>query len=178
MDSINKNQQEDNIENLHGQAAGQKIKELTEKADICFFCTGIKTGMQFPTRPMAVQEVDDMGNIWFLSADDSHKNAEIAADNFVQLLFQGTSYSDFLTVYGKATISKDKQKIKQLWKPILKTWFTEGEDDARITVIKVETDDGYYWDLKHGMAVSLVKRVVGAITGKTMDDSIEGTINL
>ncbi len=178
MDSINKNQQEDNIENLHGDEAGKKIKELTEKADTCFFCTALKTGGHFKTRPMAVQQVDEHGNFWFLSADDSHKNAEIENDDLVQLLFQGTGYSDFLSVYGKAQISKDKEKIKELWKPILKTWFTEGEDDARITVIKVETDGGYYWDLKHGMAVSLIKRIAGAVSGKTMDDSIEGSISL
>ncbi|MGE3509589.1 MAG: pyridoxamine 5'-phosphate oxidase family protein [Vicinamibacterales bacterium] len=29
------------------------------------------------------------------------------------------------------------QKIDELWEPLAKTWFTEGKDDPRITVIKV-----------------------------------------
>ena len=58
----------------------------------------------------------------------------------------------------------------------LKTWFTEGEDDPRITVIKVSPTEGYYWDTRHGMAVAMVKRVVGAIKVETIDDSIEGNI--
>ena len=178
MDSINKQQAEDNYQDLHSNKVVEKIKELTGKASTCFFCTNVKTGMPFATRPMAIQEVDDEGNIWFLSANDSHKNQEIMVDSFVQLLFQGSDYSDFLSLHGLATISEDKAKIKELWKPILKTWFTEGEDDPRISVIKFDPDGGYYWDTKHNMAVGLVKRIAGAIMGKTMDDSIEGRIGV
>ena len=178
MDSINKEQQEDNYKDLFGEEASHKIKEIAEKAGSCLFCTDIRTGQAFATRPMSHQKLDDEGNFWFLSADDSHKNDELQSDPYVQILFQGSSYSDFLSLYGVATISKDKQKIKELWQPILKTWFTEGVDDSRITVIQVKPLDGYYWDTKHNMAVGLVKRVVGAIVGKTMDDSIEGKIKV
>ncbi len=178
MDSINKEQPEDNCKDLNGEEATQKIKELSKKAKVCLFCSNIKTGKAFSTRPMAVQQVDDEGNLWFLSANDSYKNEELTNDNTVQLLFQGSSYSDFLTLYGKAIISKSKEKIKELWEPILKDWFTEGIDDPRITVIKVEPKEGYYWDTKNSMIVGLVKRVAGAIVGKTMDDSIEGSISV
>jgi general stress protein 26 len=178
MDSINQQQEENNFENLQGVEAINKIRELTDKAPSCFFCTDIESGKPFATRPMSVQEVDDEGNLWFLSANDSHKNYEIKNNSFVQLLFQGSSYSDFLNVYGKAAISEDKQKIKELWKPILKTWFTEGDDDPRISIIKVTPQEGYYWDTKHNMAVGLLKRVAGAVMGKTMDDSIEGNISV
>ena len=178
MDSINKQQTEDNFENLDGAMAVKKIKELTDKAPSCFFCTDIETGKPFITRPMSVQQVDGEGNLWFLSANDSHKNYEIRTDSAVQLLFQDSSYSDFLNLYGTATIIQDKEKIKELWKPILKTWFTEGVDDPRISVIKVTPEQGYYWDTKHTMAIGLLKRVTGAILGKTMDDSIEGNLNV
>jgi general stress protein 26 len=176
MDSINQQQPEKNHEDLSGQEAGLKIKELTENADTCYFCTKITTGQPLKVRPMSVREVDEDGNFWFLSADDSVKNADIAHDPGVHLLFQGSAHSDFLSVYGSATISRDKAKIKELWEPILKAWFTEGEDDSRITVIKVEAKEGYYWDNKHGNAIAFVKTVAGAIMGKTLDDSIEGKL--
>lgn len=178
MDSINKQQQEDNFQNLQGLEAVKKIRELTEKSSTCFFCTDITTGKPFSTRPMAVQKVDDDGVLWFLSADDSFKNNEMENDSAVQLLFKGFDYSDFLNLYGRASISKDKEKIKEMWKPILKTWFTEGMDDPRITVIKVEPVEGYYWDTKHNMAVGLIKRMAGALMGKTLDDSIEGNLDV
>ncbi len=132
MDSINKNQQEDNHKDLLGKAAVEKIKDLGESAK----------------------------------------------DAAVQLLFQGSKYSDFLNIYGEAEISRDKARIEEFWGPILKTWFTEGKDDPRITVIKVTPTEGYYWDNKHGNAVAFVKTAVGAALGKTMDDSIEGSVKL
>jgi general stress protein 26 len=122
---------------------------------------------------MAVQEMDKAGNIWFLSADDSHKNEELLRNPAVRLYFQGSPHSDFLLLNGTATISRDKTRIKELWKPVLKTWFTEGQDDPRITVIRVAPSEGYYWDTKHGIAVATIKMLIGAASGRTLDDSIE-----
>lgn len=178
MDSINKNQPEDNFENLFGADGLAKIKELAEKASSCFFCTKNDSDGLFATRPMAPEKIDDEGNFWFLSADDSHKNKEILADPTAQLLFQGSSYSDYLSLSGKVTISRDKGKIDELWDPMMKTWFTDGKDDSRITVLKFIPSQGYYWDTKHSMAVALAKRAYGAVVGKTFDDSIEGNIKV
>lgn len=176
MDSINRNQSEENHRDLGGTAAVEKIKELVGKAKTCFFCTSVAVGESEGDRPMSVQQVDDEGNLWFLSASDSHKNLEIGRDPSVKLYFQGSPHSDFLQLNGTASISRDKAKIKELWEPIVKTWFTEGVDDPRITVIKVRPTGGYYWDTKHGMAVAGIKMLIGAATGKTMDDSIEGKL--
>src|SRR5580698_9090611 len=111
MDSINKQQPEENTRNLEGHEAIEKIQALVKQAPSCFFCSNIKTGKPFSVRPMAVQKVDDDGNFWFLSADDSHKNDEISHDPAVQLLFQGSAHSDFLNIYGISSVSKDKEKI-------------------------------------------------------------------
>ena len=139
-------------------------------------CTGIATGDSEGARPMSVREVDAAGNLWFLSATDSHKNAEIARDPRVTLYFQGSAHSDFLVLHGTASISTDRAKIRELWEPIIKTWFTGGVDDPRISVIRVVPDGGYYWDTKHGNMVAGVKMMLGAAIGKTLDDSIEGVV--
>ncbi|MBC7788839.1 MAG: pyridoxamine 5'-phosphate oxidase family protein [Anaerolineae bacterium] len=178
MDSINKQQPEDNLEDLGAREAVNKIKEIVKIAQTCFFCTTVSTGRSSGARPMNVRQVDGKGNLWFLSANDSHKNEELALDPSVKLYFQGSPHSDFLQLNGYATISTNKAKIKELWKPVIKTWFTEGVDDPRITVIKIEPYDGYYWDTKHGNAVAGIKMLIGAALGKTLDDSIEGTLNL
>ena len=66
----------------------------------------------------------------------------------------------------------------ELWDPMVKVWFTEGKDDPRITLIKVEPDYGYYWDNKHGSFVAGVKMMAGVVMGKTLDDSIEGSLQV
>ncbi len=125
---------------------------------------------------MSVQKIDEDGTLWFLSANDSHKNHELVIAPEVTLYFQGSPHSDFLVLEGDATVSTSREKIEELWEPILKTWFTEGIDDPRISVIKVVPTEGYYWDTKHGNAVAGIKMLIGAALGKTMDDSIEGTL--
>jgi len=175
MDSINRNQSEHNHAELRGKDAVERIGNTVKKAHTCFFCTQAVQGSG-GVRPMGVLDVDAAGNLWFLSAADSRKNQELALDPHVTLFFQGSAHSDFLHLTGHANVSRDKQKIRELWSPIIKTWFTEGVDDPRITVIKVTPTDGYYWDNKHGSAVAGAKMLVGAAIGKTLDDSIEGHV--
>lgn len=176
MNSINQQSPEENYQDLRGSAAQERIKDLCEKATVCFFCTEGDGGRFNATRPMAMRLFDDHGNLWFLSAKDSHKNRQIQQHSFVHLMFQGSDYSDFLSLYGKATITYDEQKINELWSPMLKTWFTKGINDPRISIIKVEPAEGYYWDTKHNKVIGFMKRVVGAMMGETLDDSIEGSL--
>ena|ERR1700761_6359828 len=178
MNSINREQPEDNLKNLNGTEAIEKLKELAEGAKTCFFCSNIKTGIPISARPMTVQKVDEAGNLIFLSANDSGTDKDISTDPFVQLFFQGSKYSDYLNVYGIASLSSDKALIKELWSPLLKTWFTEGENDPRISVITVEPTEVYYWDNKHGNAIAFVKQLAGAVIGKTLDDSVEGKLEV
>ena len=142
----------------------------------CFFCTNISSANASGARPMSVLQVDQQGCLWFMSSKESVKNQELENDAEVKLYFQGSQHSDFLELHGYATVSTDKAKIKELWKPVIKTWFTEGIDDPRITVIQVTPTDGYYWDTKHNQAVAGIKMLIGAAIGKTLDDSIEGTL--
>lgn len=174
MDSINANQPEDNRADLGSAESVERIRAVVKKTESCFFCTAVATGDSGATRPMSVLQVDDAGTLWFLSASDSHKNREIAQEPAVRLFFQGSEHAGFLTLTGTASVSRSKAKIKELWSPLLKTWFTDGIDDARITAIGVAPRGGYYWDNKHGSAVAGIKMLVGAAIGKTLDDSIEG----
>ena len=178
MDSINREQPEDNREDLRGTEAIERIRDMVDKAETCFFCTAVSRGSSGATRPMAVQKIDGDGTLWFLSAADSHKNRELEEDPAVRLFFQVSEHAGFMTLTGRARITRDRRKIKELWSPILKTWFTEGEDDPRITVIAVSPTGGYYWDNKHGKAIAGIKMMVGAAIGKTLDDSIEGTLGV
>lgn len=169
---------ESNRDNLHGQEAIQKIKDVVDKTESCFFCTAVTVGDSSGARPMAVRQVDDAGNLWFLSPIDSHKNDEVKIDPRVRLYFQASSHSYFLELNGHASISRDREKISELWEPLLKTWFTEGKDDPRITAIKVTPVEGYYWNTRHGNIVAGAKMLIGTATGKQMDDSVEGSLDL
>jgi general stress protein 26 len=177
VNSINELQSEENRRDLVGDPAIRTIKRIVERAENCFFCTTCADG-SCTARPMNVRQVDDEGNLWFLSADDSYKNDELTKDNAVRLYFQGSKNSDFLYVDGKADLSKDRRKIEELWEPVLRTWFTDGVEDSRISVIRFRPSSGYYWETKHGSMVAGIKMMIGAAIGKTLDDSMEGTLEV
>lgn len=176
MHSIDRNQPEETREPLQGADAIKRIREMAEDAETCFFCTALSLGESFGARPMGVLKVDDHGHLFFMSPSDSDKNREIEANPEVRLFFQESKRAGFLSVSGKASISRDKALIDELWSPIFKTWFTEGKDDPRITVVEVAPTSGYYWDTKHGSMVNATKMLVGAVIGKTLDDSVQGTL--
>ena len=166
------------IKNLGNEEAILKLKELATDIGVCMFCTDLSVA-PFATRPMAVQEVDDNGYLWFLSAADSNKNFEIKEDEKVQLVFAKSADSHFLTVYGDAYVIRDTKKVDELWNPFIRAWFPEGKDDPNVSVIVVKPIIAYYWDTKDGKMVSLIKIATAALTGNAhADGGVEGTLRL
>jgi general stress protein 26 len=164
-------------QDLAGEKGIDKLKELAKEIDFCMFCTQVDE-LPFSTRPMSTREVDDKGNIWFLSRAGSNKNVEINQDDKVQLLYAKPGSSEFLSVYGHADVIRDRKKAEELWSFWAKTWFNEGVDDPELTLIRVRPESCYYWDTRNNRMVSLLKIVAGAITGTQKDDGIEGELKL
>lgn len=163
--------------NLISKEAVAKLKEMAEDIKMCMFFTELSV-RPIPTRPMGVQEVDDHGNLWFLSSKSSNKNFEINHDNEVQLVFAKNSDAHYLSVFGKAYIYTDRGHVEDIWTPTAKAWFEEGKDDPDATVIKVEPTDAYYWDTKYGKLVTLLKIGMGAITGNVDEGGVEGRLKV
>ena len=161
--------------NLTGAEAIEKIRELA-KGNMCMFCT-FEDG-KLCTRPMSTQEIEDDGSIWFFSQKSSNKNEEIKNNSTVHLIYSKESGNEYLDIEGEASIEYDKEKVEELWNGFLNTWFTEGKDDPDVSLIRVRPRSGHYWDTKNNKVISLAKIAIGAITGKTMDDGIEGRIKV
>lgn len=177
MDYNDSEQEAGNQTNLMGQKAIEKMRKMIDKAGSCFFCTSSMMN-KINSSPMNVQKSDANGDLWFLSPKDSIKNLEIKQDSQVTLLFQGSAHSDFLELTGKAVISYDKERIKELWDPMAKSWFKDGVDDPNISVIQFITESGHYWENEHGNTIAGIKLLIGAITGTSMDDSEEGYLKI
>ena len=165
------------IKNYEGAEAIKKLKDLAESARICMFTTYTETH-PMPSRPMALQGVDDDGTLHFFSAETSEKNREVENDPYVQLFFANNNSSEYLNIYGKAVISENREKIKELWTPWAKAWFQGGAEDPDLSLISVKPESCQYWDTKHNRMVQLVKIAASIITGKTMDDGVEGKLKI
>lgn len=168
----------DNYKDLFSTEAVAKIKEMAEDIKVCMFCTELSS-KPIPTRPMALQEVDNEGNLWFISSNESNKNFEIEEDNDVQLIFAKNADNHFISVYGQATIYEDRATIEDKWSPMAKAWFDEGKDDPEVSIIRVTPTNAYYWDTKDGKMISMLKWAYGTVTGNMKDDGgVEGKLNV
>jgi general stress protein 26 len=162
---------------LERKDAIAKVQHLAKDINVCMFCTDLDK-QPFSTRPMAVREVDDEGNLWFISSASSHKNEEIKEDENVQLIFAKPASTQYLSLYGKATVFRDKGKIEDLWTPIANAWFEEGKNDPNVTVLKVSPLEAYYWDTPNGKMITLLKIAAAAVTGKNMDTGEQGKLEI
>lgn len=167
-----------NKENLQQQEAVAKLKELAQDIDMCLFCTHVNGKDPSTVRPMSTQQVDDEGNIFFLSDKNSDKNKEVKEDSNVQLFYAHPSKNSFMVVNGEATVFYDRQVIEELWKPLLKTWFQGGKDDPNISIIKIKPSSAYYWDTKGNKMINFFKMLASVATGKTLVDAEEGKLSL
>jgi general stress protein 26 len=123
-------------------------------------------------------KVDEDGSVWFVSDKNSTKNREIKADDRVQLFYSHQNSSEYLDIFGTAEIVFDKQKVDEMWTTIAKALLTEGKDDQAISLIKVTPKESYYRDTKNNKMVALLKIATAIVTGKTMDDGVEGTLKV
>lgn len=162
--------------NLTNEDAREKIKELAEKIDLTMLATNLKSE-PFHVVPMSTKEVDEAGNIWFLSNKNSDHNKNIEHENRAQLIYADKGNFEFMSVYGRATISTDRNRIKKLYGSGDDAWFN-GVDDPNITAIKIQPDDAHYWDTKNGKVLSLLKMAKGAITGKEPDLGEHGDLKV
>ena len=127
---------------------------------------------------MRNQSIKDDGVIWFFTGYESGKSHELQNDAHVNLSYSKPSDNLYVSVSGKASLTKDRQKIEELWNPAMKAWFPEGKDDPNIGLIKVTIDKAEYWDSPNGAVVHLIGMAKAAITGEQYKPGENKKINL
>ena len=146
-----------------GNEQFKKIHDLIKDIHVAMLTTEGSDG-KLHSRPMATQEAEFDGSVWFLSRQSSGKVTDIQHQAHVNLAYSDGKHS-FVTLAGTAEIQKDRKKIDELWNPLYKAWFPDGKDDPEITVIKVQVEEAEYWEAPPNAIVRNVKILSAAITG-------------
>ena len=154
----------------------KKLKELTEDIDFCMLTT--MDGGHLRSRPMSTQEFEFEGDLWFFTSDNTHKVEEIEADNRVNVAYSKPDDNAYVSVSGRAEISKDRAKIEELWNPILKAWFPEGLDDPTLCLLKVSVEQAEYWDSSNSTIVQIAGFLKAMVTGTQIDSGDHGKITM
>ena len=141
----------------------ERVWELAKRIGIAMFVTW--DGKEQRARPLAAAVEKDEGAIYFLTDVNGKKDEQIAAFPHVSVTFADHKHSKFVALSGKATLSNDRAKIKEIWGPFAKAWWDSPEDPA-IRVIKVVPQDAELWD-SPGRIVTTISMLAAAVTGRS-----------
>lgn len=147
------------------EEAIEKLQSLIEEIDFAMLTT-IDTDGVLRSRPMSTQKADFDGTLWFFTSDKTHKVDEIEKDNRVNASYAKPDDNVYVSVSGKASITKDRQKMEEFWNPILKAWFPDGLDQPDICLLKVDVEQAEYWDSPSSTLVQIYGFVKAVVTGK------------
>jgi general stress protein 26 len=156
-------------------------KKLEELDDLI---AGIETAMfttrradgHLVSRPMATQGRIADADLWFVTNTDTHKVDEIELDPNVNCSYYNMKSREWVSVSGLARVTKDKHRVKRLYKPEWKAWFPEeggkktgGPDDPRIALIFVDVDSVTYMKNDKPRPVILWETIKARVTGQQPD---------
>jgi general stress protein 26 len=143
-----------------------KLRELIKEIDFGMLTTVDDEG-NLRSRPMSTNgDVEFDGDLWFFTYGSSHKVGEIQRDRHVNVSFADPKRHSYISMSGTAELVRNRQKIQELWKPMLKAWFPKGLDEPDIALLKVSVTKAEYWDSPSNPVANVVGLGTALATGK------------
>jgi general stress protein 26 len=145
---------------------------LIEEIDIAMMTTRRPDG-HLESRAMANQKRAGGADLWFVTADGTAKVRDIEFDPHINLAYYKDRTREWISVSGVASLSRDRQKIRELWAPDWKAWFAEGgdprhgtPDDPRLVLIGVDIHAAAFLEVNKTTPMVLFELVKGWATGE------------
>ncbi len=151
------------------------VTELLRDERIGMFTTTAPDGT-LTSRPMALQEVEFDGDLWFFASRTSRKVAHLAANPQVNVATVGNS--SWVSLTGQAGVVDDLATKKELWNSVVEAWFPDGPEDPDVVLVRVDATSAEYWDSPGGRVASLISFAKAKATGRPYDGGENETVRL
>jgi general stress protein 26 len=142
-----------------------KLVELMRDLPIAMMTTFGGSGIR--SVPMSRQEVEPDAEMWFIADRTSRHVADIQGDPRVALTF--SSRDAWVALTGHAAVVEDRDRLADLWNTFAEAWLPGGPDNPDAVLLKVDVDQGEYWDTPGGKVASLISFAKTRLTGDTYD---------
>jgi general stress protein 26 len=123
---------------------------------------------------MANQKRAAGADLWFVTAEGTAKLRDIEGDPHINLAYYKDRTREWISVSGLASISRDRNKIRELYAPDWSVWFPkEGDprhgtaDDPRFVLIGVNVQAAVFLEVNRPTPVVLYELVKGWLSGDT-----------
>jgi general stress protein 26 len=160
-----------------------QLYELIDDIEIAMMTTRRSDG-SLVSRPMATQARAPGSDLWFVTNGETAKIDELETDPHVNLAYYKNGTYEFVSVSGIARLSRDPQRIRELYAADWRAWFGDeggarngGPEDPRIVLVLVEAQSATYLKARHGKAITLFNVVKGVVTGERADVGTTGELN-
>jgi general stress protein 26 len=128
------------------------------------------------SRPMALQEVEFDGDLWFFAARDSRKIRHL--DSHAQVNVTVGSGGSWVSLTGTGVVVTDTARKRELWNTVVEAWFPEGPDDDGVVLLKVQADSAEYWDSPGGRLATALSFAKAKLTGERYSGGENETVDL
>jgi general stress protein 26 len=118
----------------------------------------------FFSRPMAMQEVEFDGDLWFFTDRESAAVAQVRHRPEVNVTVSGSA--EWVSLNGTAVVVEEVEKKRELWNKGVEAWFPDGPDAEHIVLLKVDAHSAEYWDTPGGRVASAISYAKAKATGK------------
>lgn len=118
------------------------------------------------SRPMATQDTEFDGTLWFFTRASAPKVDEVDKEHQVNISYADPSGQTYISVSGLARLVRDPAKNKELWTVAMKAWFPKGPDDPETALLKVVAEKAEYWDTPSSSVVHAIGLVKSVFAGK------------
>ena len=131
----------------------ERLTELAKDITIAMFTTVDGEG-HLASRPMAQQEVDPDGTLWFFGERDSNIVQQIEANPHVGVTLSSSDV--WISIDGEAEVLVDAAKAEALWNPFVEAWLPQGPEDPSVALIRFSAVAAEYWDTPGGRVASVL----------------------
>ncbi len=146
------------------EESADRVWALIEEIKVPMVVTHDGHGNHLRGRPMAAHPAREENAIYFLTDVDAGKVEEVSQDHNVCLAFADQKGRKYVSVTGRAELSNDRSRIKQLFSTADKAFWRD-ENDPAIRVFRVAPNAAEFWE-SGGDVVSYIKIVISSVTGK------------
>lgn len=146
--------------------ARETIASLVKKSRTALVTTLDEEG-HLVCRPLAMLDQDFDGTLWFFTPDPSPKTDQVRRNDQVNVAL--ADGSDYVSLSGTASVSRDQAKIDELWNRFAEAWFAGGREDPTVALLRVDVATAEYWTLDSPKPIALAKYAKALITGERPD---------
>jgi general stress protein 26 len=146
-----------------------RLKELIEDIRVAMMTTVDSDGT-LRSRPLqTLRSADYPGALWFFTSASSAKIDEAQASGWqVNLSYANPGKQDYVSVSGRATLSRDRKLMETMWNKWVEVFFPKGIDDPDLALLRVDIEKAEYWD-SPGTAVGRLYAVAKALATGNKD---------